>query len=209
MKAGSVKRIERSVDSLQKIYAVVIALAIGQAIETLLLDRKTDVLASASDVLARTPIFFSFVLILVPFYHGMNRHLDACYIERPQGQRVEGALLFDFLVFFIESALLFAVANSVSPTIEGFIFLGLLLGVDVVWALVSHWIHYTGISPSILRWSTINGVVVALGLFIGLNSNYSDMAKGWLFLVLAASRSLADYLSCWEFYFPKDQSVSA
>jgi hypothetical protein len=198
------KRIERSVDSLQKIYAVVIALAIGQAIQTLLVDRATNTFSPFAVMLERAPSFFALLVILVPFYHGMNRHLDICYLERVEGQRAEKALLFDFIVFFLESCLLFAVAYAVGPGLRAFAFLGLLLALDMVWALVSHWIHYTDVKPSVITWSGINAAAIGLGLFVGLTQIYGDNVRGVLLFVVALGRTVFDYFLCWQFYFPKD-----
>ena len=202
---SSEQRIARSVDSLQKIYSVVIALAVGQAIQTFLIDRPAGTLAAAAVVLGRTPAFLALLAILVPFYHGMNRHLDAAYIERPQEQRAEAALLFDFVVFFFESCLLFAVAYSVGPGLAAFAFLGALLAVDVLWALVSHWIHYTRDKPGIFSWAAINAAAIVLGLFVGLTEYYSTTAKSWLLLVIAIARTVFDYWFYWQFYFPRDR----
>ncbi len=209
MTLSPAKRIERSVDSLQKIYAVVVALAIGQAIQTVLLERTSGRLAATSEWFARAPTFLAFVFVLVPFYHGMNRHLDRCYIEPEQGQRAKGALLFDFLVFFFETAFLFAVANSIDSGLRAFAVLGGLLALDAVWALISHWIHYGGVKPSVLRWSIINAVVIGVGLFAGLTQVYTESVKGWLLLVLAFGRTVADYWACWDFYFPDASTRSA
>jgi hypothetical protein len=205
MTESSERRIARSVDSLQKIYSVVIALAIGQAIQTFLIDRPAGTLAAAAVVLGRTPAFLALLAILVPFYHGMNRHLDVVYIERPQEQRAEAALLFDFVVFFFESCLLFAVAYSVGPGLAAFAFLGTLLAVDVLWALASHWIHYTRDKQGIFSWAAINAAAIVLGLFVGLTEYYSTTAKGWLLLVVAIGRTVFDYWFYWQFYFPRDR----
>jgi hypothetical protein len=201
------KRLERSVDSLQKIYAVVIALAIGQSIQTLLVDRGTSSFASGAELLARAPAFLALLVILVPFYHGMNRHLDLCYIEHAEGQRAEGALLFDFFIFFAESCVLFAVAYAIGAGLRPFMFLGVLLAIDVVWATVSHWIHYTENGPSVLRWAGINAVTIAIGLFVALRQDYGPLAKTWLLLVVAVARTVVDYRLCWYYYFPKDRPV--
>src|SRR4051794_39167471 len=90
------KSVERSVDSLQKLYAGVVAFAIGQAITRLVLvDRSTDALATWSDLQIRLPAFLAFLVVLVPFFHGMSRHLDECYLEdrRPLSAPPRGALL--------------------------------------------------------------------------------------------------------------------
>lgn len=199
------KRTERSVDSLQKVYAFVISLALVQAIQIVLVDRTTMDFVDFQTMLERTPAFVALLLVLVPFYHGMNRHLDVCYIENLDGQRAEAALLFDFAVFFIDSCLLFAVAYSIGHDLRPFVFLGILLGVDVVWSAISHFIHYTLTEVrSVKRWAVINGIAIGAGLFVGLNEWYGPASKAWLLLVIALSRTVCDYAFCWSFYFPKD-----
>jgi len=97
--------VERSVTSLQTIYAIIIALSMGQAIQTLFEAAPGGPLKLSSDVFTYIPAFITFISLLVPFYHGMNRHLDMCYIEKSTDV-VKGALLFDFVIFFVEAALL-------------------------------------------------------------------------------------------------------
>jgi hypothetical protein len=202
------KRTERSVDSLQKVYAFVISLALVQAIQIVLVDRATMDFVDLQTLLDRAPAFFGLLFVLVPFYHGMNRHLDICYIENAEGQRAEGALLFDFAVFFIDSCLLFTVAYSIGHELRPFLFLAILLGVDVIWSSISHWVHYTSAEvPSVKRWSVINTVAIVLGVFVGLVQWYSPASKAWLLLVIAAGRTVCDYGFCWGFYFPRDAFV--
>ena len=200
--------LKRSVDSLQKIYAVVIALAIGQAIQTLVLDPGTHAFTFDPKTIYHLPAFLAFVVVLVPFYHGMNRHLDSCYIENVS-QAPVGALLFDFFIFFVEASLLFAVAPSVRAGLDSFMFLGILLVADIFWALVSHWIHYREISPSILRWAVINFITIVASLSVVLRNDYEESSKMWLLFLLAVARSVADYWSCWAFYFPGSRHASA
>lgn len=207
MSQSSDARLGRSVDSLQKIYSVVIALAIGQAIQTLLIDRPTGTIAAGSVVLGRAPAFLALLAILVPFYHGMNRHLDVAYLECAEEERTEAALLFDFVVFFFESCLLFAVAYSVGPGMAAFAFLGILLTADVLWALVSSWIHHAEDTPGIFSWAAINASAIVLGLFVGLTEYYSPAVKSWLLLVIAVGRTVCDYVFYWHFYFPRDRAI--
>jgi len=83
---------ERSVDSLQQIYAVVIALAIAQAIQSLLKDPVSGAVLARIQILVGLPAFVAFLVTLVPFWHGMNRHLDRCYLEKKSAV-VQGALV--------------------------------------------------------------------------------------------------------------------
>src|SRR5438128_10205661 len=118
---GEAERIkERSVDSLQQIYAVVIALAIAQAIQSLLKDPVRGTLLELSQILVGLPAFAALLVTLVPFWHGMNRHLDRCYLEKKSAV-VQGALLLDFTTFFLEASLLFAAGWSLRSGIYSFI----------------------------------------------------------------------------------------
>jgi len=96
-------------------------------------------------------------------------------------------------------------AYSIGHDLRPFVFLGILLGVDVIWSAISHFIHYTlAEMPSVKRWSIINGIAVIAGLFVGLNEWYSPVSKAWLLLVITLGRTVCDYAFCWSFYFPKD-----
>jgi hypothetical protein len=76
------KVIERSVDSIEKIYAVVIALAIAQAVQSLLKEPSGAATLNFERISSGVPSFVAFLVTLVPFWHGMNRHLDRCYLEK-------------------------------------------------------------------------------------------------------------------------------
>jgi len=204
MSISNGKLIERSVDSLQKIYAVIVALAISISIQNLLLNKTDNSFVITTSIFSYLPAFLSFIVILVPFYHGMNRHLDKCYVERTSEDTIRGALLFDFIVFFFEASILFAVASSIRAGLQSFYLLGTLLVADMAWVIVSHWIHYRKYSPTILWWAGWNFLAIVISLFIVLLEAYPESSKMWLLFVVALSRSVADYWSCWEFYFPKD-----
>ena len=133
--------IVRSVDSIANIYAVVIALAIAQAIQTLIKDPSGGAGLKFDALYAGAPAFVAFLFTLVPFWHGMNRHLDRCYLEKT-GVVAQGALLFDFTVFFLEAGLLFAAGWSLRAGLVTFYCLGVLLVTDMVWGYISHLIHF-------------------------------------------------------------------
>jgi hypothetical protein len=194
--------IERSVKSLQGIYAIIIALAMGQAINTLIKVPSTAQLRAWIDISPQLPAFAAFVALLVPFYHGMNRHLEICYIEKTT-KVVKPALPIDFVVFFLESALLFAFAVSLDARLESFIVLGILLIFDCVWAITSHLIHYRGLNSTIGWWALLNVITVLLGFLIYNNQMYTEETKLIVLMFLSFARTGVDYWICRGIYFPK------
>lgn len=189
---------------MQKMYAVVVALAIGEAIKALLKASASEELLASGQVIQGLPVFIAFVVTLVPFYHGMNRHFDHCYLEKTSTV-VQGALLLDFGVFFLEASILFAVAWSLRAGLRGFYLLGALLGVDMLWGVVSHFIHYSTEKPSILRWSVIN--LIAIGLASGV-AFYPTDRRPVMLMLIAILRTVADYYFCWTFYFPRPAAAA-
>jgi hypothetical protein len=198
--------LKRSVDSLERIYAIIIGLAIGQAINMVVQAFSTG--NRFTTALKVAPAFLAFIFTIVPFFHGMNRHLDRCYIDKTD-QAAHGALLFDFAVFFIESSLLFAIAGSIMSGLTPFVILGALLAFDLVWSMLSGWIHYRNVKPSIGRWAIINAATVLVGVFVYSFNAYADAQKPWLLLALACARTVVDYWLCWDFYFPQSVTTAA
>jgi hypothetical protein len=188
---------ERSVDSIARIYAVVTALAISQTVQSFLKD-PTGVIVNAAALLSGAPALIAFLFTLVPFWHGMNRHLDRCYLEKKETV-VRGALLFDFAVFFCEAGLLFAAGFALRSGLTCFYFLGALLLVDMIWGTISHQIHFPGQKSHVVKWSAIN---IAAGFLAFLVVELPFNQKALVLMGVAIVRSIADYGLCWNFYFP-------
>lgn len=190
------KTVERSVDSLQRIYAFVVALAVARSVEAaFVLDGD---LVWAPD---RLPALIAFVVTVVPFFHGMNRHLDRCYVER-HDPHVQGALLADFAVFFLEAAMFFALATSIRSGLDGFLILAAILALDTVWGMISHWIHYRDDASSSRAWAAVNAVFAVAIVLVYFWDGYADAAKPWILALLAVARTVVDYKVSWAFYFP-------
>ena len=194
------KAVERSVGSLQRIYAFVVALAVGRAIEaTFIADGQ---LTYHPD---RIPIFAAFAVTIVPFFHGMNRHLDRCYVER-HDPHVQRALLFDFVVFFIEAGLLFAFAASAQSGVSGFLILAGILAIDIVWGFLSHLIHYRDAESTPTTWVVINSIAVIAILVVYYTGAFPDDVTPWALAAVAFIRTVADYWASWKLYFPPVES---
>lgn len=208
------EKIERSVESLDRLFSVVVGLAITLAVQRTLFDssqhlytwydgaKHTYPLLSAMG--APMPAMLAFVATIVPFYQGMGRHLNHTYVESQVSRAKEGFLVLDFFVFFLESCILLALASLISDGIAFFVCLALLLGFDAVWGLVAHGIHYGSGSPSTLRWTVINAVAVAALLLVSFGSVFPTMpGKLWALSVIALARTAWDYSWCWQLYFPE------
>jgi hypothetical protein len=196
------KILERSVDSLQRLYAAVIALSIGQAANVVFIDQATktfDPRGISSDV-ALT--FIAFMVTVVPFFHGMNRHLDQSYLIN-KGDRVSASLLFDFIVFFLESTLLFVLSASIRSGMSAFLIIGLILAIDTIWSLISQWMHYKKIGAGTGRWSAINFTAIVIGIFVYSTAVFQEALRVALLTLVCIVRSVADYYFSWRLYFPE------
>lgn len=192
------KATERSVNTIQGIYAVIIALAISEAAQALLTGPNSHVDVQKAWLLSGAPAFIAFLVTLVPFWHGMNRHLDRCYLEKAEDVK-RWAIPIDFFVFLLEAAVLFAAGLSLRSGIDTFIFLGLLLAFDMLWAVASHKVHFSGHKSHALRWSSLNVVAIAVAVPLAV---CPAPGKAFWLMVLALLRSVVDYRWCRDFYFP-------
>ncbi|MGA2798161.1 MAG: hypothetical protein ABSE63_11310 [Thermoguttaceae bacterium] len=210
--------IKRSVDSLEGLYTVVVALAITIAIQKILFNTKGDLYPFFDEhtkeyvlwikILDYLPALLAFFATIVPFYHGMNRHLDRIYVERKVPINKEGYLVIDFIVFFIEACLLVVIASIVTSGKYTFLVLMLLLLVDSLWAFATYGIHYGAIQPSTIRWGIINILTVIVLGFFYFSTWFEDTDKKWALCIITFVRSAVDYIFCWRFYFPKEEEKS-
>ena len=193
------KVLERSVDSMAKIYAIVIGLALSESVRTLI----TKNLQGQPNLTPATlesglPAFVAIVATLVPFWHGMNRHLDRCYLEK-NGPVAQGALLLDFITFFIEASLLLIAGWALRDGLVTFYCLGAALLIDSIWGIVSHQIHFPNQKSHVRKWATTNLIAGCVALaIVAFPFNW----KPTLLMVIAVGRTIVDYIFGWDFYFP-------
>jgi hypothetical protein len=156
-------------------------------------------------------LFFAFIITLVPFYHGALRHLDDAYLENPNPQIRNGALIVDILLLIAHGMVFVVLALLLDkPSEFAWILLG-LIAIDVIWgAFVYFGASTQGPGGAEGKWALINFIFVLLSavMLIILNITFqSDVdATKMSFSVLVACliRTLVDYIACWDFYFPND-----
>jgi hypothetical protein len=193
------KPLQRSIDSLQKIYQLIVALAIGETFKSIVVDKSQWL----SEIANTVPIWFSFILILVPFYHGMNRHLDLTVEEvgasRDVSTKIRMQLLLDFVFFMLESMLFLVFAFTVSRRgIEPFEVLAAILIVDIVWGFLAYLIA----RAETWVWALINAVTLVIGFFLYVFKDAMTVDVIWPLCLVAFLRTLADYWFMRRYYFP-------
>jgi hypothetical protein len=174
-------------------------LALSEAVKTLIVkDASGKMDLSPQTLWSGTPAFLAFVFTVVPFWHGMNRHLDRCYLEKT-ARVVQGALLLDFGVFFVEASVFLIAGWALRSDLVTFYCLGVIFLLDVIWGAVSHQIHFPGEKSHAISWSTIN--IVAILLTLGVVT-FRFEPKPPVLMAIAIVRTIVDYWNGRGFYFP-------
>ncbi|MBA4189807.1 MAG: hypothetical protein C0467_17635 [Planctomycetaceae bacterium] len=195
------KDVEKSIDSLQRIHALISALALGEAVRRLIQMPGTP---EAEFHLSVLPQFLALVCTIVPFYHGMHRHLEATYLFPVDPKHPRGVLLIDFVVFLVEASTFFALASLFNAS--GFYWvLAALLVFDAIWSGLTALIT----QATEFRWCVLNFIAaIAMVVVLSLNVFRAGMDV-WLLTIIAVVRTIFDYQMHWHFYFPfeKDETT--
>lgn len=193
--------IECTVKSLQWIYAIVIALSIGEAFKQFVPDAGlgSDKRAIRWD---RLPFLISLLILVVPFYHGMTRFFSDMYSQEKVNGYYGIWLLLDCSVFTAEAGLFFILARSLSKDLwlRFSWTVMVLLFIDVAWGALVWKFRPSSISS----WVIVNLCSVPCLAVILLALRRRNPWWGTSFTaVVILARTVADYLTGWPFYFPK------
>jgi len=202
--ADIVKARERSVNNLQLLYTIVISLAIAQTLKHLIEVISATGWTNFRQYCNEIFMFISFIFIVVPFFHGANRYLDATYVTEERNAK-HYALLIDFIALFIEGLALFGLGMLTSNLEVFYSLLVGLLALDIAWVGST---NLTGEGrtdkvPKFRKWAVINAVAMA-GILISVWSNLwqDELVKGIMLVLIVMARTIYDYVSVWEFYYP-------
>lgn len=200
---NSEKAIERSIDSLQRICAVIIGVALAQAMTRSFMDLTANEITKDFKNL---PEFIGFIFTVVPFAHGMNRHMDKVLTKSLQEKyekerrRKLFILLINYTVFLTESCTLVLMALSITsePKVRFFQILMALLAVDVIWTVLTRDIG----KDANKKWLLVNLITVVIYVVVIYFLYLSVAQKSWLLMSIAVLRTVLDYWVSPEFYFP-------
>lgn len=194
---------ERSVNSLQTLYTVVIALALVEAIKAII-NIQTDTNSIYVNWKSLIP-FSALVFTLIPFHHGANRYLDEMYIVKGcQGRPLTG--LIDFLFFFVEAAVFYIMSLSISQPKLFFYTLTILFVIDIVWLIFVYFSSNESFKK-IKYWFWLNLGTIFLLLIFNATKLLDDDINKWIILLLVTLlRTVLDYILEWSFFWPSNNS---
>jgi hypothetical protein len=188
------KDIEKSIDSLQRIHALISALALGEAVRRLIVNPGAPDASFNAEAL---PQFISLVCTVVPFYHGMHRHLEDTYLFATDVRHPKGVLLIDFVVFLVEASTFFALATLFKSPAFYWVLAGLLT-FDAVWGGVTALIN----PATKFRWCLLNFCAAAAMVIVLSLNVFRPGMDVWLLTMIVGVRTILDYSTHWRFYFP-------
>ncbi len=190
-----------SVENLQRIFAIVLALALGEGFKQVVSD-KAHLPSDPFVYWGRILGLISFLLLIVPFFQGMHRYYYTVYMVPTRPQPYAIFLSFDAFIFLVDAALFFVMSRALAiEQWHRFYFtVLLLLIVDSVWGVVVFLFH----SDAVLRWLVLNAVTIPI--FVLLRYFFRDPKSVWgagLCFLTMASRTISDYYIMWDFYYPR------
>lgn len=190
---------ENSVNNLQRVYTVVISLAITEGLRRLFGNfASSEILPGHEETIALLALLFT----IVPFYHGANRYLDERYIEA-SGDGPSWSLMLDFVVLFSQGLIFFVLSLLIYDRDTFFTLLSGLFVIDIIWVGITTASNESNEKPSFIKWAIINTIAAALIYLIVWSNLFSNREAGTYFLLfIAISRSVLDYITVWNFYYP-------
>lgn len=204
-----------AIDALQKFYSIIVAAAFTGGVLKFL--EQFTFSAWSIEQSTKLILLVAFVVTIVPFYHGMERHLFETHIAGRDIDRTAGGrpspILVDVFAFMIEGAILFTMGRSLDNPSAFLKIWSALLIVDIIWSLIV-WRYQKSTKPIWVRnnfiWLVIAWIVFLGSPWIvenlGLPAPYLQFTAASLIGCAEVLRSIFDYKSHWDFYFPDDRA---
>jgi len=188
---------------LTYLYSLIIAFSLTTIITVLLTDGLYTIRSPLQIPIYMLLIFFSFLVTLIPFYHGAVIFLVKSY-DTEQKNLKKGEFLFDFCFLLIESLVFFAMALSSSYVIGFIQWLIILFGIDIMWAFICYIKASDKKHAPPKYWGILNFITLIILLLYLLFSVYENLSQTnalcLLFLILFV-RSIVDYRYSYDYYF--------
>jgi hypothetical protein len=181
-------------------FSIVLALALGEAFKQYVSEKHDGAIQWD-----RTLALLTFLLLILPFYQGMNRYLLQTYGGIPTPQFSALFLIFDGIAFMTESAIFFAMSRNLSNSRSVYFYwiVFVLLLVDSCWGISSVQHASEGAKVAIYSWIKLNAVTCAFLLFLilALARWFSKAVVAGVGTAAMLVRTVVDYMISWDFYF--------
>ncbi len=190
--------LERSVNSLQWFYTMVLSLAVVHAVQQILVYDSTNQQFSLN--LGSLHNFMVFLVIVIPFYQGANRYLDETYVSgNVEVKEMTG--LVDFLFFFIEGMIFYSMAILINNNYYFYLSVLTVLGVDIVWLIFVYFAN-NELFKKIYQWLILNIITILIILILITINVIDEKLKYYILSIILFIRTVADYYLSWPFYWP-------
>jgi hypothetical protein len=208
-----------TVENVRQIFAIVLALSLSEAFKQFIADRAEQpgeksiafkqFIADRAEQPGEKSIrwdsllaLLAFLLLLIPFYHGMARYLyDVYRTPSSRPQPYSASLLFDVVAFTVEAGLFFVMSCALRLVQWRRFYWAvvIVLCTDTVWG-TSAWLGHRQV---VLPWLILNAVFLPILIVTLLVFRKTDSRSGPIVaLVAMAVRTVLDYATAWSFYFP-------
>jgi hypothetical protein len=192
--------VRSSIESLGRLFTIVLALAIGEAFKQFLSDKAVEP-KDRHIHWDRIWALIAFVMLVVPFSLRMARHFFDTYLASVPPRPYSAFLIFDSCFFTLEAVLFFVLSRSL-PLVQWqrfYITVVILLLLDAIWDLITTFYYV----PTTWCWGIINDITAVLLIAILVTWRKSNSPIGVAiatFVVIA--RTVADYWIDFSYYFP-------
>lgn len=192
-----------TVSFFQTIFAIIIALSIGEAFKQFIAD-KVDKPEDRAIHWDRLPALIGFLLLVVPFFHGMSRYFFVAYVNAKAVPETYGLyLIFDGISFMFMSAIFFAMSRSL-PAAQWrryFCLALLLLVVDSIWISVA--VESRGFP--VLLWQILNSALAITLAALLAREPARPTIFPIIFALAVTVTPTISYVYKWEVFFPTSQ----
>lgn len=194
--------IQSCVQTLGQFFAIILALALGEAFSQVVSDGEGE---QRRLRWGRLPSLIAFIALVVPFFHGMCRY----FFETYQGSTLPNPywihLTRDVIAFTIEAVLFFIMSRSLDLVLWPKFYLAVivLLVVDIIWGFLNP-------DPNLWPWISVNIIfMVPITVCLFFFRKVKTPLIVAVFVALVLGRTVADYWSNSEYYFPPQSSPSS
>lgn len=202
---------EETVKTLQRFYTVIIAIALTYSLQKFIPSLEAS--ESISSSVSLIALAIAFLSTIVPFYHGMERHLYVTHILKPDlgagGRTIP--LIVDVFAFIFEGGILFAMGRHLDEPASFIKLWTALLVVDIFWTLIVWRVqrskrpiwafnNFCWLSAAWLCWLILPCLLTTAGTEPLPPQQFPVIVV--LIALIEIGRSIIDYKANWSFYFP-------